>query len=252
MKLMTWTFLFVSLATFLLSQSEAAQKNPSYFLIGNSLTWDTVPPKLDGDVQWHVDCGKPLAYIHGNPAKPCVKTSTLWPEALKNKQYDYISVQPHYGGTFKTDTETISKWMTLQPKAIFVIHSGWPRHESRAEEWVDTDTRGKMHHSPAYVDALIAELRKRHPGRKFRVTRTQDLVNQVANDIKAGKAPWKDVSEIYRDKIHMNVVTGRYLVHNAMRHAMGQRRSSQGFEKLDPELKAYFDSVLDTLPSPDA
>lgn len=27
------------------------------YLIGNSLTWDTVPPLLSGDVQWHVDCG---------------------------------------------------------------------------------------------------------------------------------------------------------------------------------------------------
>ena len=49
----------------------------SYFLIGNSLTWDTVPSKLDGDVQWHVDCGKSLPFIYENPQKPCVKTSTL-------------------------------------------------------------------------------------------------------------------------------------------------------------------------------
>lgn len=252
MKSMIRTFLLIALTTIALSEIHAAQKNPSYFLIGNSLTWDTVPAKLDGDVQWHVDCGKPLAYIHAKPAKPCVKTSTLWPEALKTKQYDFVSVQPHYGGTFKTDTETISKWMKLQPKAVFVIHSGWPRHASRAEEWVNNDTLGKMQHSPAYIEALIKELKKRHPGRKFRVTRTQDLVNQVAADIKAGKAPWNDVSEIYRDAIHMNIVTGRYLVHNAMRHAMGQPRSSKGFEKLEPKLKEYFDSVLDKLPAPDA
>ena len=40
---------------------------PSYYLIGNSLTWDTVPSKLDGDVQWHVDCGKSLPFIYENP-----------------------------------------------------------------------------------------------------------------------------------------------------------------------------------------
>ena len=38
-----------------------AQKPPMRcYLIGNSLTWDTVPQRLDGDVQWHVDCGVPL------------------------------------------------------------------------------------------------------------------------------------------------------------------------------------------------
>ena len=51
----------------------------------------------------------------------------------------------------------------------------------------------------------------------------------------------------YRDAIHMNVVTGRYLVHNAMRHALDQPRSQEGFNKLDPKMKKYLDSVLDTL-----
>ena len=45
----------------------------------------------------------------------------------------------------------------------------------------------------------------------------------------------------------MNVVSGRYLMHNAMRHALGQPRSAVGFEKLDPEHRAYFDALLDEL-----
>ena len=69
----------------------------SFYLIGNSLTWDTVPQQLDGDTQWHVDCGVSLPYIHANPAKPCVKQSTIWPKALRDKQYDVVSVQPHSG-----------------------------------------------------------------------------------------------------------------------------------------------------------
>lgn len=43
----------------------------------------------------------------------------------------------------------------------------------------------------------------------------------------------------------MNVKTGRYLMHNAMRHALGQPRSDKGWEKLDPKVKAYLDAVLD-------
>ena len=47
MKSMIRTFLLIALTTIALSEIHAAQKNPSYFLIGNSLTWDTVPAKLD-------------------------------------------------------------------------------------------------------------------------------------------------------------------------------------------------------------
>ena len=104
-----------------------------------------------------------------------------------------------------------------------------------------------MEHSPAYLDTLVKELKRRHPGRKFRQTHAQDLLAKIAADIARGKAPWKDITEIYRDAIHMNTVTGRYLMHNAMRHALGQPRSAEGFQKLDSKLKAYFDSILDQL-----
>lgn len=219
----------------------------SVFLIGNSLTWDTVPSRLDGDVQWHVDCGKSLPYIHAHPEKPCVKTSTLWPGALKGKQYDVVSVQSHYGATLDEDAATISKWVAMQEKAVFVVHTGWARHESRAKEWEAGRPGEKMEHSVAHLDALLKKLRAAHPGREFRRTRCMDLLARVADDIAAGKAPFEKVEDVYRDAIHMNVVTGRYLMHNAMRHALGQPRSAVGFEKLEPKVKAYLDGLLDEL-----
>lgn len=229
------------------SPSQAAEPTRSRYLIGNSLTWDTVPSNLDGDVQWHVDCGKSLPYIYEHPDQPCVKNSTLWPKALIEKKYDYVSVQTHYGATLEEDAATISKWMKLQPKAVFVIHTGWARSATRAEEFANKKPSEKMEHSVAYFEALLARLKKQHPGRDIRRTRATDLLARVAKDAQSGKAPFKDVSEIYRDAIHMNVVTGRYLMHNAMRHALEQPRSAKGFEKLDPKLKTYFDSVLDSL-----
>ena len=72
-----------------------------------------------------------------------------------------------------------------------------------------------------------------------------DILKQVDDDIMAGTAPMKDVTELYRDAIHMNVITGRYLMHNAMRHALGLPRSAAGFSKLKPEMKRWLDSVLD-------
>ena len=217
------------------------------YLIGNSLTWDTVPSQLDGPVQWHVDCGVPLPYIFAHPEKPCVKSSTLWPTALKETRYDIISVQPHYRSTLREDVETISKWMAQQPHAILVIHSGWAFHADRAQEFASLATPGPMTHSPAYFRALIAELRRLHPGREIRQTLAQNLLAQIAADIDADTAPFQSIAELYRDPIHMTVDHGRYLMHNAMRHALGQPRSAAGFTKLDPKIHRYLDSILDLM-----
>ncbi|MCA8997088.1 MAG: hypothetical protein KDA80_08880 [Planctomycetaceae bacterium] len=225
-----------------------AAAEPSFYLIGNSLTWDTVPSKLDGDVQWHVDCGKSLPFIYQNPEDPCVGSSTLWPQALKDKQYDYLSVQPHYGSTLDEDVSTIGKWLQLQPNAVVIIHAGWARHASRAEEYALEETDGKLVHSPAYLAALTGTLRGIFPGREFRQTHTTDLLEMIASDIENGEAPVEKLEDLYRDAIHMNTTTGRYLMHNAMRRAMDQPRSSDGFANLDPSLKEYFDRLLDQLP----
>lgn len=223
----------------------AQEKTKSqYYLIGNSLTWDTSPRLLNGDVQWHVDCGVPLPFIYANPDKPCVKESTLWPTALRDKQYDFISVQPHYGSTLTQDVETISAWMKLQPKAVFIIHSGWAWHSKLADEFASYGSPEHMTHSPVYIRALISELRKLHPGRELRQTFAQNLLASIAEDISAKNAPLKNVAELYRDDIHLTHSHGKYLAHNAMRHAMGQPFSHVGFEKLDPEVKKYLDGVL--------
>lgn len=226
---------------------QAEDKAKSYYLIGNSLTWDTAPSLLEGDVQWHVDCGKSLPYIMAHPEMPCVKTSTLWPQALKEKQYDLISVQTHYGATLDEDLATISKWVEMQPKAVFIIHTGWARSKTRAEEYASKEVSGKMQHSPAYIKALLAALQKKYPERKFKQTHAIDLLDQVNTDIKNNKAPFDEITDIYRDAIHMKTDTGRYLMHNAMRHAMGQPRSDKGYEKVDPQVKQYLNQVLDTI-----
>ncbi|MCB1203801.1 MAG: hypothetical protein KDN18_06055 [Verrucomicrobiae bacterium] len=225
-----------------------AEETRSFYLIGNSLTQDTVPSKLDGDVQWHVDCGKSLPYIYENPGEPCVKNSTIWPEAFKAKQYDFISVQVHYGSMLEEDVAVLSEFVRMQPKAVFVIHSGWARSKSRAEEYSASSAEGKMQHSRAYLDAVIAKLRELHPDRVFRQTRAQELLARVADDIAAKKSPFSQIEDLYRDDIHMNVVTGRYLMHNAMRHALGQPRSVAGFETIPSVVKTYLDQVLDGLP----
>ncbi|MDA1012964.1 MAG: hypothetical protein O3A00_00755 [Planctomycetota bacterium] len=225
----------------------ADEKAPSYFLIGNSLTWDTIPSLLDGDVQWHVACGKSLPFIDAHPEMPCVKSSTLWPQAFKQKQYDVVSVQPHYGSTLQQDVATISKWMTLQPRAVFVIHSGWAHHASREEEFANDDPNATMQHSPAYFRALTAELRRLHPGRQLRQARAIQLLAKIAEDMQGQRAAFQAVTDLHRDPIHMKHETGKYLMHNAMRIALGQPLSSKGFDQVDSQVKAYLTGVLGLL-----
>ncbi|MDA0283146.1 MAG: hypothetical protein O3B86_07300, partial [Planctomycetota bacterium] len=214
------------------------------YLIGNSLTWDTVPPLLSGDVQWHVDCGVNLPFIYANPDNPCVKQSTVWPTALRDKQYDFVSVQPHYGSTLAQDVETISAWMKLQPDAVFVIHSGWAFHAQREDEFASYAPAEEMAHSPGYIRALVAELRRLHPERELRQTFAQNLLAKIAEDIAARQAPIEKLEDLYRDAIHLTHSHGKYLVHNAMRRAMGQAPSAAGFKQLDPRVKQYLDGVL--------
>ena len=242
-----WMVLFLLAGILFVCPAEEKASSLSFYLIGNSLTQDTVPSLLDGDVQWHVDCGKSLPFIYENPEKPCVKNSTLWPEALKAKQYDVISVQVHYGSNLDSDAAVFSEFLAMQPRSVFVVHTGWARAASRAEEYAGKGKAGLMTHSPAYVEGLIEKLRKLHPDREIRQTHAQDLLARIATDIEAGKSPFTRVENLYRDDIHLHVVTGRYLMHNAMRHALGQQRSLTGFESIPSTVKTYLDGVLDTL-----
>jgi len=66
-------------------------------------------------------------------------------------------------------------------------------------------------------------------------------------DVDAGRAAIGGVEELYRDTIHLTLDHGRYLMHNAMRRALGLPRSAGGFKDLDPRVKAYLDGVLDWL-----
>lgn len=199
-------------------------------------------------MKWHVDCGKSLPFIFEHPEAPCVKSSSLWPAALKDHQYDFVSVQPHYGSTMHDDVRVISNWVSMQRHAIFVIHTGWAHQERRADEYRNPDTSGNMQHSPAYIETLISELQKAFPEREFRQTHVIDLLQKVATDVENQKAPFAAVSFLHRDRIHMTLNHGRYLMHNAMRHALGQSRTATGFEHMDAAVHRYLNSVLDSLP----
>ncbi len=215
------------------------------YLIGNSLTWDTVPSKLDATVHWHVDCGKSLKYIFEHPRRPCVASSIVWPIPLRAKKYDLISVQPHYGTTVEEDLAVISVWIKFQPQAVFIIHTGWARSASLVDEYENGDPHGKLTHSAAYFDELLSQLRKKHPQTEFRSTHAMRLLIELKKEIDAGNTQFNSIEEIYRDAIHMTTTSGRYMMHNAMRETLGQPRSTQGFPDVPKKLQVILDRLLD-------
>lgn len=238
-------FTLLGLSTFSPLYAQDTDVQESICLIGNSLTWDTVPSRMEEDVQWHVDCGKSLKFIYEHPQMPCVKTSTLWTEALKAEKYDIISVQPHYGTTLDEDVETISKWIELQPQAVFIIHTGWARSATLTEEYFADGLSEKMSHQPAYLNALITQLKQKHPETEFRTTHAMRLLIELKKGIDAESVPLSAVEDLYRDAIHMSLTSGRYLMHNAMRETIGQKRTSIGFEKVSDDLRVVLDNLLD-------
>jgi hypothetical protein len=227
----------------------AADRPPTIYLIGNSLTLDSSPEALAGpglpaeNVRWHLDGDASLPHIKAHPEKPSIESSSAWPEAIGKQQFDVVAVQVHSGSTLEEDADTISFFMERQPGATFVVHSGWASKEAREIEFENASPPKKMVHSTGYLRALVNEVRRRHPGRELRQTFAQNLLAAVAEDAAAGKAAI-GVDALYRDDIHLRPDHGRYLMHNAMRRAVGLPASAAGFENLDPRIKEYLDGLL--------
>ena len=213
------------------------------YLIGNSLTWDTLPGLLGGETRWHVDCGKNLPYIHAHPESPCVKTSVIWPEALKSDQYDVLVIQPHFGSTLDEDFAAIAAWAEMQPQARLVLHTGWNRQRDFERDYHRSPQGDRMTHCPEYFERLIARLKEKFPDREIGSTHAIDVLDAIRHDIERSKAPFQSFSELYRDYIHVTVQVGRYLMHNLMRAALNQPPSSQGFQ-IDSAQKEYIDRKL--------
>ncbi len=225
----------------------AAPTGPKIYLVGNSLTWDTVPALLSGEVQWHVDCGRSLQQIYDRPASPCVATSKVWTTVLPSTQLDYLVVQPHYGTQLKQDLDVITRWYETQATATLVLHTGWAKQAELEKEFqgglASDPLATPMIHCPEYFTHLRAELAKRFPNRNIRSTCVIQTLRSIVDDIGKGQAPLEKISTLYRDAIHFDVQIGRYLAHNLMRKALSQRTSTQGFQ-LDTPIEQYLNEKI--------
>lgn len=214
------------------------------YLIGNSLTWDTLPTRLDGEVKFHVDCGKSLPFIYSNPEKPCVEASTIWPIGLRLGPWDYLVVQPFYGSTLADDLRVIESWLADQPRATLVLHSGWAEEVNHRKELMETSSE-KMTHSDVYFDKIEAELKSRHPDLTILRTDAYKLLETIDKAIIDGKSPFKELKELYRDPIHMTHELGQPMMHNLMRKTLGQPLKFELIgEKVPQEQRDFVQSIL--------
>jgi len=252
----TTLFRSVSLLAFALtatSVSRAANDVPikdSIFLIGNSLTIDTRPDRLDGTVAYDTQSGRNLSEIYsGSFLSSSFVGTNPWSDVMSTRTFDWVSVQPYPGTTLDQDVTTISRWMQMQPDAAFVIHTGWNKFADHERDY-HAKPAGKMMYASLYFKRLIAELRSQYPNRKIVSTQALDVLDSIYHDIQDDRAPFRSLSDLYRDDLHMTTSQGQYLMHNLMRRALGQPMSDAGFGAIDPKVKAYLDRKVKTVPEP--
>ena len=216
------------------------------YFIGNSLTADVVPSLLQGRNKWHIDWGKNLFEINRFPDFPSVQTSTPWNQALILPVYDVLVMQPHFRTNANQDFQMMSQWMALQPNAEVIIHTGWSHHATFHETYnspLVPAVNPEMTHSPAYFELLAANLQEAFPGRSIRTSSAIDVLDSIYLDIENGAAPLGTFSDLFRDQLHMNLQSGRYLMHNLIRAKLGQPFNRDSFV-IDAELREYLDSKI--------
>lgn len=217
----------------------------SIYTIGNSLTWDTRPGDLDGSVGYHIGCSKNLQQIYDDPSNSTCVTPTpmgTWDVALSQNQFDYVTVQPHFGTTLEQDLAIINQWMQAQPSATFVIHTGWDTHEKFEATYHLDNNNNQMRNSAAYFADLMDRVVEDNPNREIFSTQAIDVLDSIFHDIANGNSPFVSFDGLYRDVIHMNT-SGRYLAHNLMRQTLGQPFSNPvGLDSI--EIKTYLDAKI--------
>lgn len=199
------------------------------YAIGNSLTQDAQPLRLDGQTQNAIHCNQNLQQIWDDPSGFCGSTTTRWDTALVQNQYDFVVVQPFYGTSLAQDSQIIRDWMAMQPNAQFVIHTGWSRHADFASEYYGTFNDGMMRANPDYFDDLIADI-EANTGRQVLNDHMIDVLATIYEDIQLGQSPYSQFNELYRDQIHLERADGRFLAHNTLRYRLGQPFTSDGWD----------------------
>ncbi len=205
------------------------------YSIGNSHTWDFRPsgdflqfPKalnIEFKNGWHINCGQNLETIWNNPEQTCIKLTEYgaFRDAIKNYNWDVITLQTYAKGTGKTEKEAVGKFLNLISNSInkdcnIFIYFSWPLNTAKklsdfnySEAWLsdfqENDTLTVL--SEKYFSYLENSIKGYSGNVKFiPVSKVFYHFDQMA---KSGKIPgFTGAGELYRDEAHMNNV-GRYI-----------------------------------------
>ncbi len=214
------------------------------YALGNSLTNDTLPLNLAGNIQNGIYCNQNLQQIFDDPTGYCTAASIQWDTAFAGRQFDWVMVQPFNGTSLLQDAGLIQHWMSLQPHAQFVMHTGWAWHSRHEAEYHGTFSDDAFHHNPQYFTDLEAQV-EALTGRSVISTRAIDIRDLIYHDIEAGTAPYASFDELFRDWTHANRQDGRFLMHNAVRRAMGQPYSAANWPDLPIDRQQYLISAIE-------
>lgn len=219
------------------------------FVIGNSLTQDTIPGQYGAD--FHIRANSGLQIIYDSPTTNLLTGSIDWPTAFAATQYDLISVQP-YRTSSETDslnqnTTVISEWAALQPNAVFIIHTAWAPFADHSEQYATNgeDSGGLLSWNRGYYEELITRLRAANPGTAFKVTPAINVLESINRDIVQGIGPYTALSDLYRDALHMNTDGGGfYLQHNLMRRTLGLSLVNSNATTFPAETRLYLNTKI--------
>lgn len=215
--MMQKTFLFPLIL--LISAWQGGQTKTA-FLIGNSLTYGTLPNQLDGEIDYHIQCNENLHQIATDPWV-CVDDATLWTEALAENEYETIVVQVYKGTTLQQDFDAIKLFADLQPAADIVIFTGWPRH-SVWESVYSAGPTNEIGQSKTYIWALLGALKGEYPDRDVVLSGHLTVLNSIREDANLADSALVEFENLFRDETHLSYEAGRYLSHNLMRAALDQ------------------------------
>lgn len=229
-------------SVFVLCGSIQAEENHKVFMIGNSLTWGSLPNELGLDVNYHVQTNNNLHQIHTTPFING-PGSIMWQEALVNNQYDVLILQVYRGSTLVQDFEAIKTFADMQPNADIIIFTGWPMH-TIFEERFYASPENLTGQSLTYIYALEGAVSAEYPDRNVFVTEHLRVLEKIRLDSASGSGHFDELADLFRDETHLSYIEGRYLSHNLIRKSLGLPISTpEGFE-VSKLTKFYLDCVI--------
>ena len=211
----------------------------SAFHVGNSHTWDLKPnyglrkifeagdEVLEND--WQIVCGQSLDYIVRNPSSACVFPENYqdYVDALTDKAWEVVTIQPFPGATGLAEVEAISDiidlagWRSSSGETRYLIYCTWPI-VPEGTELVDfnydaawrlpyTSTlNGTLANEEFYIYAMKS-IRDQHPDLPIEAIPVGAVLEAFHLEAKGGRiSGFSGAGELYRDRYHMNNV-GRYI-----------------------------------------